>query len=160
LHPQNFPTLRIAQLASLFTRINNIFSYILQAVDPDLIYRDFEVYQSSYWMKHYDFGVPSKKALAGLGRFSIDNLIINSMVPILVAYGRFTDHSAYMDRAIRMLEKIGYEKNRIIRIWQKSGVPIKNASDSQGLIELYNQYCYKKKCLHCNIGAEILLNVN
>jgi hypothetical protein len=160
LHPQNFPTIRIAQLASFITRINNFFSYIIQAEDPAKIHKDFEVSQSSYWQRNYDFGEPSKKKLAGLGKFSIDNLIINSIAPLLVAYGRYTDNPSFMNRALSLLENTNYESNRIVRCWKNLGIKIRNASDSQGLIELYNQYCYKKQCLNCNIGAEILLNLN
>jgi hypothetical protein len=160
LHPQNFPTIRIAQLASFITRINNFFSYIIHAEDPAKIHGDFEVSQSTYWQRHYDFGEPAKKKLTGLGKFSIDNLIINSIAPLLVAYGRYTDNPSFMNRALALLENTNYESNRIVRYWKNLEIKIRNASDSQGLIELYNQYCYKKQCLNCNIGAEILLNLN
>jgi len=160
LHPQNFPTVRIAQLAAFIARLNNFFSLIIQTKDTGRIYRDFQVSQSAYWQTHYDFGAPAKKKLTGLGKFSIDNLMINSIAPLLVAYGRFTDNITYVDQAVALLEKIRYENNWIIRKWKMLGIEIRNASDSQGLIELYNHYCYKKKCLNCNIGTEILLNIN
>lgn len=160
LHPQNFPTVRISQLAMFFTRIHNLFSYILQLKEPDEIYQDFSICQSPYWQNHFDFGETANKKLAGFGKFSIDNLLINSFAPLLVAYGRLSDQDIYQEKAVSLLEKIGSENNRIIRYWKDLGIDVKNASDSQGLIELYNQFCYKKKCLNCNIGAEILLNLN
>lgn len=159
LHPQNFPTIRISQLAMILTRISNLFSYVIHAETMDKIYQDFQICQSSYWQYHYDFGIPSKRPVAGLGKSSIDNLVINSFVPIMISYGRFSDQEIYQEKAISILEKILPEKNRIIRNWEKLGVRAKNGADSQGLIELYNQFCYKKQCLNCNIGAEILLHL-
>ncbi|MBR9999137.1 MAG: DUF2851 family protein, partial [Cyclobacteriaceae bacterium] len=142
LHPQNFPTLRISQLAMFFTRINNFFSYVIQSHGIDRIYEDLNICQSFYWQHNYDFGVPSKRKLAGLGKFSIDNLLINSFAPLLVAYSRFTDQEIYQEKAITLLENISFENNRIIRYWKNAGIRILNAADSQGLIELYNQFCY------------------
>ncbi len=159
LHPQNFPTLRIAQLVMFIARFHNFFSYIIHADQVDQIYPDLQICQSSYWQLHYDFGEVAKKKMVGLGKFSIDSLIINGFVPIKVAYGRFSDQEIYQEKALSLLEKIVPENNRIIRYWKNIGTEVKNAADTQGLIELYNQFCYKKQCLNCNIGAEILLNL-
>lgn len=46
------------------------------------------------------------------------------------------------------------EKVRIV----DSGKPIKTASESQGLIQLYNNYCTQKKCLTCSIGKHLMNN--
>jgi hypothetical protein len=159
LHPQNFPTLRISQLVMILTRIHNIFSYMTHIEKINRIYQDFHICQSSYWQNHYDFGESAKKKMSGLGKFSIDNLIINSFAPIMVAYGRYTDQDIYLEKAIALLENLSPENNRIIRSWESLGIRIRNAADSQGLIELYNQFCYKKQCLNCNIGTDILLNL-
>jgi hypothetical protein len=159
LHPQNFPTIRISQVAMLLTRISNLFSYVIHAGTVKEIYRDFQICQSSYWQNHYDFGEPSKRPVAGLGKSSIDNLVINGFVPIMISYGRFSDQEIYQEKGLSILEKIDPENNRITRNWEKLGIRAKNAADSQGLIELYNQFCYKKQCLNCNIGAEILLHL-
>jgi hypothetical protein len=36
------------------------------------------------------------------------------------------------------------------------GIKAKNAYDTQALLELKNNYCAKKRCLHCAIGIKIL----
>ena len=159
LRPQNFPTLRLSQLVMFVNRFQNFFSYIIHTDEVDQIYQDLRICQSSYWQHHYDFGVPAKRKIAGLGKFSIDNLLINSFAPIKTAYGQFSDQDMYKEKAISLLEKIVPESNSIIRYWKDLGIEVKNAADSQGLIELYNQFCYKKQCLNCNIGAEILLDL-
>jgi len=158
LHPQNFPTIRISQLATFISKVRNAFSYILNTTDVHQIYNDLSVIQSEYWQRHYDFGEKSKLTLKGLGKFSIDNIIINSFVPILYTYGKFADNESYIDRGITLLESIPYENNKIIRYWKNLEIVMYNAADSQGFIELYNNFCYKKQCLNCNIGTEILLN--
>ncbi len=160
LHPQNFPPIRISQLAVFLSKIKNAFSYILNVFDIHQIYKDLSVIQSEYWQKHYDFGETSKMRLKGLGRFSIANIIINSFVPILYAYGKFADIESHKNRAILLLDSIPFENNKIMRYWNDLEIEMDNAADSQGLIELYNNYCYKKQCLNCNIGTEILLNSN
>ena len=160
LHPQNFPTLRISQLAMLFTRINNIFSYVIRSDQAWKIYIDLKVDQSFYWKHNYDFGMPSKRTLSGLGKSSISNIVINTFVPLLVAYGRFTDQSIFRERALALLEGIAPENNRIVRYWKNAGLEVRDSADTQGVIELYNRFCYKKQCLNCNIGTAIMLNPN
>lgn len=157
LHPQNFPTIRIAQAAAIINRIKNLFSMIISISSLKSTRVQLMCVQSKYWQKHYDFGKPSKKQVSGMGKNSADNVIINTFIPVLAAYSKYTDHSKYMDRAVELLEELPAENNSITRIWKKMGVFPANAFDSQGLIELSNSYCYKKRCLNCNIGADLLL---
>jgi hypothetical protein len=61
-----------------------------------------------------------------------------------------------LDRAADILQKIPAESNRIVKRWNELGVKPKAAFDSQGLIELYNRYCLKRRCLDCSIGNALL----
>ena len=115
------------------------------------------IMQSAYWQRHYDFGKEANSEIAGLGYSSIENIIINTFIPILTAYSKTVDNQIYLDKAIHFLENINAESNRITKIWEKLTIKAMNASESQGLIELYNNYCLRKKCLTCNIGTSILL---
>jgi Protein of unknown function (DUF2851) len=54
------------------------------------------------------------------------------------------------------LKNLPVEKNYIIQKFMKSGIRINNAQESQGLIELHENYCRKHKCLDCEIGKKIL----
>ncbi len=116
--------------------------------------------QSDYWTRHYDFGKPSKRLLKGMGLMSRLSLLINTFVPVLYAYSHYTDDHRYADKAIRILESQPAEKNDPVRKWETLGIKPVNAAESQGLIELYGQYCYKKQCLNCNIGTELLLKTD
>jgi hypothetical protein len=157
LRPANFPTIRIAQLAALIVNQKNIFSKIVDATSYKDLMTMFSVTQSDYWRNHYRFDYSTDEKIAALGESSVHNILINSVIPLLVAYGKARDDQAFVDRAIGFLQQIPPEQNVIITRWKKQEVRAASAGDSQGLIELFNNYCMKKRCLDCNIGFSILL---
>jgi hypothetical protein len=118
----------------------------------------FNIKQGVYWQHHYDFGKRSKQKLSGIGRDSVYNILINTYVPILTAYARYIKDQNYLARVHEFLEAIPPENNHITRKWVKIGIQPVSSFESQGIIELSNSYCNKKKCLNCNIGTDILLN--
>ena len=87
---------------------------------------------------------------------SLNLLIINTVVPILFAYGRHRGEEKYCDRAFDFLEELKAENNHIVRMWKECGLPVENAGDSQALIQLKKEYCDRKECLRCRIGYEYL----
>lgn len=155
LRPANFPTIRMAQFAALVQVRKNLFSQLMEAERFEQLVNVFLVSPSSYWQRHYQFGRPARDVSA-MGRGSIYNLIINTAVPLLVAYSKQHDEQVYMDRALGFLHRIPSELNHIIAQWTALDVPVKSAFDSQSLIELYNSFCLKRRCLDCNIGAALL----
>ncbi len=156
LRPANFPTVRIAQFSAVLVSAKNIFSKIIDAKNYAGLNRLFEVSQSPYWGKHYRFGVKSKSEVSSMGKSSSDILIINSVAPLMVAYGLEKDIQEYIDRAQQILQQMPAESNKITRNWDHLNWKVKSAFDSQGLIELYNNYCQCKNCLNCSIGASVL----
>lgn len=156
LRPANFPTIRLAQFAALVSSQRSIFSTLIELLDYEALVNFFEVDQSAYWQSHYRFGKKAKSKIAGLGLASIENIIINTLAPLLVAYGRSIEEDRLVDRALRILQKVPSEKNSITRLWQGLGYASKSAFDSQGLIELYNNYCQRRACLNCAIGSALL----
>ncbi len=158
LRPQNFPTIRIAQIAKLLGKMDRIFSTIIGSPSVKDIMHCFNIKQGVYWQHHYDFGKRSKQKLSGIGKDSIYNVVINTYVPVLIAYAKNIKDQGYLTKAREFLEAIPPENNHIIRKWAKIGIQPISSFESQGLIELSNSYCNKKKCLNCNIGTDILLN--
>ena len=156
LRPANFPTLRIAQFSALLFERKNFFARMLETEDLRSLKSIFNVTPSEYWHHHYRFGHKTVQSLAGLGESSIDNLIINTVVPILVAYGKHKDDQLYIDRAVSFLQQIQPESNKITKVWVELKLVAKSAFDSQGLIELNNNFCLKRRCLSCAIGTSIL----
>lgn len=156
LRPANFPTVRIAQLAALLTKQKNLFSKILEAESYREMYNLLAVDQSPYWIGHYQFGKPSKSNVPALGEASIQNIIINTIVPLLVAYGKIHDDQSYSNRAVELLQHIPAENNKIIRQWLSLDYTVKSAFDSQALIELYTNFCMKRRCLACGVGSWLI----
>ncbi|MPR32851.1 DUF2851 family protein [Salmonirosea aquatica] len=153
LRPAGFPTVRLAQWAVLLQREAGLFASLTAVEDVTDLRQMFRVSQSNYWKKHYQFGKQSAAEVPALGKDAADLLIINAAVPLLVAYARQRDQSTYLDRAIRWLEQLSAEKNHILRAWASLGMRVTTASDSQALIEWHNQYCTRKGCLECTVGA-------
>lgn len=156
LRPANFPTLRIAQFAALITQLNGIFSVLTSTEDVKFFNKILKVNPSEYWSSHYQFGKESRKSHKPLGEDSCNNLLINSVAPLLVAYGHLMASQNHIDRAVELLEMISPEKNKIINLWNELEQKVGNAADSQALIELFNTFCVKKRCLNCTIGVKLL----
>lgn len=156
LRPANFPTLRIAQLASLLHQTSRLFSFLIETVDMDVLRKSLQPTPSKYWQTHYSFGFKRTNRAKRMGRISIETLLINVISPLLAAYSHYRGETQYMDRAILLLESLKAENNRITRKWEKLNMKPQNAFDSQALIQLFKKYCQHKRCIHCNIGVEIL----
>lgn len=156
LRPANFPTIRLAQMASVLHHQKNLFSKIISTASWKELIPAFSVRTSPYWLDHYQFFKKQKKEIPGLGKASIENIVINSIVPMLVAYGKSRDDQRYVDRAVQLLQETTSEDNNILRSWAELGLESKSAFDSQALIELHNNFCIRRRCLDCNIGFALL----
>jgi hypothetical protein len=156
LRPANFPTVRLAQLSTLVHVRQNIFSKIIAASSYEELRHILTIRQPEYWRQHYQFAKRSKTELSALGEMSINMIIINTIVPLLVAYGKLKDEQYFVDHAISMLQHVPTEMNIITRQWASLGIKSKTAFDSQALLELHHHYCLRHRCLECTIGASLL----
>jgi hypothetical protein len=156
LRPRNFPTIRLAQFAAIIHKQNNLFSSIINADSIEDLRKIFNANTSEYWHTHFLFGQISDNLKKPLGKKSADILIINAIVPMLFAYAKYSNRETLKDKAIEILESIEPENNTIIAKWIQLGIIPKTSLDTQGLLELKNEYCFQKKCLNCSIGNSIL----
>lgn len=157
LRPQNFPHIRIAQLAMLYY-INALnLSGIINASTIDELYDLLQTHVSDFWKTHYSFSSDISHATdKSLSVSSKNLLIINSIVPLLFAYGRYKSDEMLCEKAINLLKQLKPEKNHIITSWNETGIECHSAADSQALIQLTNNYCQTKDCLHCRFGYEYI----
>lgn len=155
LRPANFPTLRIAQFAALVISVRNLLSVIIETTDLENLITRFSVRQSDFWLKHYHFS-KSAASVPTLGINSIYLLITNTVIPVLAAYARAHDQQNLMDRAVNFLHQLPAEKNTVIQKWKDAGRASHTAFDSQSLLELYNSYCIKRRCLDCQVGVTLI----
>lgn len=58
--------------------------------------------------------------------------------------------------ALRWMEAIVAEKNKVIRGFTALGRPAKNALNSQALLHLKQHYCIPKRCLKCAVGHHLM----
>jgi len=161
LRPINFPTIRIAQMAMLIHNSSALFSKILETEDISELHKLFDVSASEYWNTHYRFNkISEENKQKTLGTTAFNNLLINTIVPLLFVYGDQHLDQSMKDRALLLLEKLAPESNQIIRNWNLLGIDSRSAFETQALLQLKNTYCDNKKCLNCQLGAKIITKIN
>jgi hypothetical protein len=116
--------------------------------------------QSQYWQHHYLFGKYIQEVVPPLGKSSVDNIIINTVVPVVVAYAKANDEQILLGRALEILQRIPGETNEITKKWNSLGIRSKTAFDSQALLELHNNFCLRRRCLDCTIGSALVRPVS
>lgn len=157
LRPANFPTVRIAQLAALLFTHKHLFSQMLEGKDIRTLKELFGVQQSAYWQRHYLPGKPVGNAsVPSVGLASVENIIINTVAPLVAAYRRLHDEDDAVDKAMEFLQALNPEENHIVTRWTAVGMRCGSAFDSQALLALHNNFCLKRRCLDCNIGFSLL----
>jgi hypothetical protein len=156
MRPGNFPSIRLAQLAMLIYQSSHLFAYIKDTLHIEDIKKLLSVTASDFWNKHYTFSQPSRYMPKALGSQKVQNIIINTIVPVLFAYGQMHGEEQYKNKALHWLNSLPAEKNAITGGFVQLGIANTCAYDSQGLIELKTNYCDKKKCLDCAIGNALL----
>ena len=157
LRPANFPTIRIAQFAALVHQSLHLFTKIGAGKSLKELTEMLSVKASSYWEHHYRFDDGDhKKSIKKLGDDSIHNIIINTIAPIQFLYAHSQGMSQDAEAAIQILETLPAENNNVLRLWEENGWKAINAGQSQSMIQLYNHYCSRKRCLECSIGLSII----
>jgi hypothetical protein len=155
LRPSNFPTLRLAQFASFLYNRNNIFSWMIESSLTGL-FSGLENQPSPYWLRHFNFKKETTEKVGTPGRSSVENILVNTVVPLSAAFGKLKDANSYLERAVDILHSINPESNKVTRKWESVGLKSRHAFDSQAFIELYNNLCCRHRCLDCNIGASLI----
>lgn len=159
LRPANFPTLRIAQFAMLIHRSFHLFQHIVAESQLAELTELFEgVHASDYWQYHFRFEDQAQKRSArrALGADAVRNIIVNTVAPLRFMYGAQTGIDVYPEQSLALLEGMEPERNAFISEWERRGWTPQNAAESQGLLELLQNYCNRKRCLNCAIGHHLL----
>ena len=156
LRPQNFPHIRLSQLATLYYEHRTGLSQLIDCESLDQLRALYQTHVTPYWETHYTFGSESTKNPKHLSASSQNLLLINTAIPMLFAVGRHRQKEALCDRAFDFLEQLRAEQNHIIRMWRECGLEVSTAGDTQALIQLKREYCDRKDCLRCRFGYEYL----
>ena len=153
--PDNFPTIRLSQLANLYHVQQNLFSVISTLNSVKNSYEVFNVSASEYWQNHYQFDKESPKKKKKLSKSFIDLVIINTIIPLQFAYAKSQGKEISED-LIQLINGVAPEKNTIIDKFGSFGIKAENAFETQSLLQLKNEYCNKSRCLECAFGMELL----
>ena len=156
MRPSNFPTVRLAQLAALIHKSEHLFSKIKAAGSTREIQNLLQLTANDYWHYHYVFDELAAYKKKNLGQPMINAIMINSIAPVVFAYGVHLNENSYKKKAMDWLMDIPAEQNNITKGFAKLGIISKNAFDTQALLQLKNEYCTHKHCLDCSIGSKLL----
>jgi hypothetical protein len=153
--PDNFPTIRLAQLAMLYHLQRNLFSQIIVAKNRADFYELFYGIISEYWQTHYLLDKESPRKRKQFSKSFVDLLIINTIVPIQFAYAK-SQGKEVSEGILALLQEVSPEKNVVIEKFNAFGVASTSAFATQSLLQLKNEYCNFSKCLQCAIGIQLL----
>lgn len=156
LRPDATPHIKLVELAAIWIRHDTLFSSVLSARTPRELKDFFRVPASAFWDTHYNFLRPSPHKKKQLGENALNMLLINTVVPLMFAYGLYHRMDEHKARALRLLASIPPEQNSIISLFSQVGMKPRNAGDTQALIQLKRNYCEQKKCLYCRLGFQLL----
>lgn len=156
MRPPGFPTIRLAQVASLINFQFPNFDTLISRGELSEIYKLLEINTSAYWTTHYNFEKPSKETLKKPSLTFLNKLVINAVSPLLFAYAEIKNEPFYKQRAMDILDQLPAEKNKITNTLQPLGFPNNNGFESQALLEMYGSYCRVKNCLNCAIANKLL----
>ena len=156
MRPANFPTVRLAQLAMLIHQSHHLFSIIKEVETIQELQTYLNVTANDYWHYRYRPDHPTAFCKKTLGKSMMDNICINTIVPVLYAYGYYHHIESFKNKAIDWLRLLSTEQNNVVRGFKVLGTISCNAFDSQALLQLKKWYCDEKKCLQCAVGGKLL----
>ena len=155
LRPPNFPTVRLAQLAMLYFKRDNLFSQAIAMEKLEDFYELFNICASDYCDKHYNFGISSLERKKRVTKNFVDLLIVNTIIPLKFTYA-VQQGKDISEEILLLASKIPSEENTIIAKFNSLRHISKSAFQSQALLQLKSEYCDKYKCLQCAVGNSIL----
>jgi hypothetical protein len=154
MRPQNFPTIRLSQLAVFLNKTPSVFDILENQYDLSDILSRLRVASSEYWDSHFVFDRESKKKIKLMGIDFTYNLISNSIIPLMISYGISTGKNQLIKKGKDWLLSIPPENNKNLRFLKHVIIP-KNSYESQMALELFNNYCKNDRCDECLIAREI-----
>ena len=156
VRPDNFPTLRLAQLATLYQNRKQLFQEIIVSNRSDKVYDVFNFQLNEYWKNHYRFELESPSKSKKISKSFVQNLFINTIIPLKFAYFKQNNSWDQMEQLTTLMQSLDPENNSITQKFNQFGVSNQNAYESQALLYLKNNYCNPQKCLDCAVGHWLL----
>jgi hypothetical protein len=157
LRPSNFPTIRIAQFAMLVHKSFDLFARMMEVKNEAEIMPLLNVHASAYWDNHYRLGEKAREQqVKHLGGEAATNIMINTVAPMQYLYSRLQGKASLHEDSLNLLQSLKPENNAVIREWKRLDVEVRNAAQSQALLQLFHNYCSVKACLNCTVGSRLI----
>jgi hypothetical protein len=156
LRPANFPTVRLWQFAMLIHKCPELFTSPEKFNSTETLCKAISFSHEGYFTEHYKLDGPSVPKIKGIGKSSVENIIINTMAPFLFFYGQQTGKDKFKEAAFECFEDLPFEDNIKTRHFVKAGLKFKSSAESQGIIQLFDNYCKNVRCLDCGVASQIL----
>lgn len=138
------------------------YPHIPEPVTPQFpslqeIREEFDIRLTGFWATRYTFGTSGKGASPrALTDSSIDRLVINVAIPLMLARSTARGDVATMRLIPELLRSFRAEDNKDVRLFTCAGMECRDAFDSQAMIQLRREYCEKNKCIYCRFGHRML----
>lgn len=156
LRPDNFPEIRLSQLAAIYHGQQFLFSKVMGTDDPETLKKLLAGSAARFWQDHYTFERSHNYRKKSLSPAFLELLIINTVLLLKFVYLEHQGKgkgSAILD----ILQLIPGESNQIIRKFNSLRPAVaRNALFSQAIIHLKKEYCDKNRCLQCSLGVKFL----
>lgn len=170
LRPQNFPTVRIAGgtrfLKSLLYEnlLSDITKKFIEIRNLNILANSlrslFVIKSDGYWRKHYIFEKSTKepiKYFVGAGR--ADEIVVNVVLPYFSVYFDMFSKGDLAKKVVKTYNVyVQRSDNKIVReVADALDTPefLKKTVMTQGMLELFRNFCSKKRCLECEIGKTV-----
>jgi len=147
VRPSGFPIVRIHQFSELISKFD--FTSNFSKLNAMQLISFF------YNLLNFDKTIENVGSVV-LSKNVKNTIISNSFVVFLWWYGKAKNDISLLNKALQILSILDSESNNVLKKWNGIGVKNKKAYDSQALLEIYSEYCSKKKCLSCIVGTKIL----
>jgi hypothetical protein len=139
MRPNNFPAIRLSQLAAFISGGYFDLQEIQHVKDITAFNQYAKIHTSPYWESHFNFKRETNKSLRNIGNQMTIAIVVNVFVPYLYAYGIIKKNTYFITLAEKLLNESKPEDNKIIRYWFSKGIQVKNAFQSQAILE-FNQF--------------------
>ena len=173
LHPENFPTIRIAGGSRIVARLlaNDYLKKMTELLkSPALREKEkqkrleelFIVEGRGFFESHYRFGIQSSKRIKTfVGKDRARDIIFNVIFPVLLLYARLFKDTQLRKETLKVIAAFpSSAENTITRKIQEQLCAEKLSLDSsmlqQGAVQLYKFYCTQERCKECAIGKVLV----
>lgn len=154
MRPGGMPHRRLSQLGHFLSQFHNFSDLLTTTGINRFLHGDLQV--SSYWERHDGFGRPGQARTGSMGKDTRRTIALNSLLPIAILYAEAHGNQQTANLLEIMPRDWPAEKNKVTQRFLSLGLPIGNAREGQGVLDLEKRYCEPKRCLECAIGRWIL----